>query len=349
MIAQVAYAEGSPCPTLVLPSSLLPTAETELAPVLAAVHEVLRVNGMGHVLKIALIAQSDDAYFDLTYRFIQCVPGPQPHFEFGGSCGHSILSAVLVASRLGWVPLLHAGQQVRVDVRNNGDTVVCGVDAAGADRAHFTVRFHRHPQPRLSDLLLFGEPVTDLDYPGGRVRISGVSIGNPYVFVDAADLGRPSAAKLFAEDQELFTTLGAIRKAAEQRLGWPPGTFPKVAALLSDSDNTVAARAISVPSWHPTLALTGVACLAVASMIPGTVPASLRPKEASRLMIRTAQGRTSAKAKVTGRAPDQQRLDWVSVSGKVVRFVSAMDIRVFARCPTDRRVSALTTDRATGA
>ncbi|MGH3975125.1 MAG: PrpF domain-containing protein, partial [Pseudonocardiaceae bacterium] len=233
--------------------------------------------------------------------------------------------------------------------RNNGDTVVCGVDAASADEAHFTVRFHRHQQPRLSDLLLFGEPVTDLDYPGGRVRISGVSIGNPYVFVDAADLGRPSPAELFADDQELFTTLGAVRRAAEQRLGWPAGTFPKVAALLPDVNGTVAARAISVPSWHPTLALTGVTCLAVASVISGTVPSALCPEEAGRLMIRTAKGRTSAQVKVTGKAPDPQRLDWVSVSGKVARFVAAVDVPTFARCPAGPRMSALTTDRAKGA
>ncbi|QTR06025.1 hypothetical protein J7S33_06940 [Saccharothrix algeriensis] len=42
---------------------------------------------------------------------------------------------------------------------------------------------------------------------------------------------------------------------------------------MPDEGGAVAARAVSVPSWHPTLALTGAVCVAAAAAIPGTVPA----------------------------------------------------------------------------
>ncbi|GAA1332675.1 hypothetical protein GCM10009660_07490 [Catellatospora bangladeshensis] len=64
-----------------------------------------------------------------------------------------------------------------------------------------------------------------------------------------------------------------MRVAGERLLGWPPGVFPKIAALMPDEGGAVAARAVSVPSWHPTLALTGAVCVAAAAAIPGTVPA----------------------------------------------------------------------------
>ena len=84
--------------------------------------------GGSHVLKIALVRPSAHPLFDLDYRFVQALPDGPDRFDFRGSCGHSILSAVVSAERAGILPALTAGGRVRVNVLNNGDSVVCEME-----------------------------------------------------------------------------------------------------------------------------------------------------------------------------------------------------------------------------
>ncbi|KOG90794.1 hypothetical protein ADK38_06740, partial [Streptomyces varsoviensis] len=78
---------------------------------------------------------------------------------------------------------------------------------------------------------------------------------------------------LFADDPRLFDRLVRVREAAAALLGWPTtGAFPKVAAVMAAESGQIAVRAVSVPTWHPTIALTGAACVAAAVRIEGTVP-----------------------------------------------------------------------------
>jgi 2-methylaconitate cis-trans-isomerase PrpF len=329
MIAHIAVAEGAPCPTLVLAADLLPTDDAELVEVLAQARTWLCDNGAEQVLKVAIVARSAHPLFDLDYRFVQCLPGRPPRFDLRGSCGHSILSSVLVASRLGWLPALAPEQRIRVNVLNNGDHVVCEVDTADRGSGSFTVHFVHNPSTRLGELLITGEPVTGLTYPGGGIRVSFVSAGNPYVFVDAADLGVTTSAGLFTGGAGLYDELAGIRRSAALHLGWDPdGAFPKVAALVADVPGRLSARALSVPSWHPTLALTGVGCLAAASAIGGTVPHRLARRAGclpGQVAIDTAGGSTSAAAAVSGTTPGDT-LNWISVSGKVARFTGQVFI-----------------------
>lgn len=325
----IAHAQGSPCPTLVLPGDELPDEEPRLTCALRAVREALPPAERDQVLKFALVSPARDRRHDLGYRFVQAIPGHDPEFEFRGSCGHSILAAVVGAARLGIVegrraPLMPGGQ-TRVRVRNNGDTVVCTVEAATDGHTVFTVHFEQPQAPVLRDLLLFGEPVTHVAYGGVQARLSGVTLGNPYVFVDARAMGWGDHTALFTGGDALFDVLSAIRRGAEQRLGWPPGAFPKVAAVTATADGGLAARAISVPTWHPTLALTGAACLAAAAAISGSVVADLVPRPSRPLTIITPGGRTVVCAATTGRGLGD-RLRWVALSRKEVRFVRDIEL-----------------------
>ncbi|MCE6995298.1 hypothetical protein LZG04_10815 [Saccharothrix sp. S26] len=326
MLAHVLQAEGSPCPTLVLPAEALPSDEARLVPALAAIRRWLCAIGAGHVLKFAVVGRSRVPGHDLEYRFVQCLPGDEPRFELRGSCGHSVLAAVAASGERGLVPRLRPGSRVRVAVLNNGDSIRCGVDAVTDGAVVFTVRFTRRDRPDLADLLLLGEPRTELRYAGGKVSASVVSMGNPYLFVDARELGIGSTAALFGGGERLFGALSEVRAAGERLLGWPPGAFPKVAALLPDQDGAVAARAVSVPSWHPTLALTGAVCVAAAAAIPGTVPALLGRPVDGLLTVTGPLGATTVVSSVVA-----GRLAWVSVSPKVVRPVTVLRIPVFTR------------------
>jgi 2-methylaconitate cis-trans-isomerase PrpF len=293
----------------------------------------LAEHGLAAITKVALVSASEHPLFDLDYRFVQVIPDTPPRFDFRGSCGHSVLSSVVVASRLGWVDRLAPGHRVRVRVVNNGDHVVCEVDECVRDRTTFTAHFLNHPVARLGDLLPFGEPTTDLLYEEGAIRASAVSVGNPYLFVSGLDLGVRTPEELFTADQRLFDRMSRIRRAAAERYGFGvDGAFPKIAAVLPDDGGGLAVRAISVPSWHPTLALTGAVCLGAARQIRGTISFQLAGGEAgcdAPLRIRTAGGGTVAMAAVSGHDQDAE-LSWVSVPEKNVSFTGAVSIDSFA-------------------
>lgn len=270
MIGQLTYVEGAPCPTLVLDARSLPREEPALLAVLAEIRQELIRADYGHVLKIALIAPSTKPRFDLDYRFIQALP--DGGFDLRGSCGHSMLGAALASPGYQMGPAPAPGIRTRVNVLNNGDRVTCEAEEVNQDRAMFTARFRYSPARAVHRLLLTGDPQTSLDVDGRLIPVSLVSTGNPYVFVDAASVGAPTVGELFVGGQELLDRLVRIRVAAATLLGWPAtGAFPKVAAVLPD-DGVIAVRAVSVPTWHPTLALTGSMCLAAASTITGTIP-----------------------------------------------------------------------------
>ncbi|MCT9933579.1 hypothetical protein N5079_25525 [Planotetraspora sp. A-T 1434] len=334
MIGYFAYAEGSPCPTLVLDRAPLPEEEGELLGVLTAVRQWLISRGVGSVLKIALIGRSPHPAFDLDYRFVQALPGDGSGFDLGGSCGHSILASVVAATRLGWLRPLAPGDRVRVQVLNNGDNMVCEVDEADRYRNRFTVHLFHQPSNRLGDLLLTGEPVSSVEAVGGRVPVSLVSMGNPYVFIDAADLRVGSRRELFANDPVLFSRMSEVRAAAASLLRWPvTGTFPKVAVVGQFTPGRLAVRAISVPSWHPTLALTGATCLGAASAIEGTIPFRLATRAGctpGSVEIDTPGGRTNVSTAISGNSPESA-LHWVSISGKTVRFLGSLAVEPLHR------------------
>ncbi|NJP66253.1 PrpF domain-containing protein [Streptomyces spiramenti] len=335
MIGHLAYAEGSPCPTLVLDSRHLPEDEGRLLAVLTGIRGELTDMGGGHVLKIALVRPSTHPMFDLDYRFVQAMPQAPDCFELRGSCGHSVLAGVSTASRAGLLPPLFPGSRVRVNVLNNGDGIVCEADRVDRQSALFTVRFIRVPPTPVRRLLMTGEPVNPLIAAGGRRAVSLVNGANPYAFVDGRELGVPDAAALFAAGEELAVALEEVRGAATDLLGWPrTGAFPKVAAVVPE-DGALAVRALSVPSWHPTIALTGAVCLSVAAAVPGTVVARMAREAgtgAESVEIRTPGGRTRTES-VLAPGPDGagDALCWTSVDGKKVTLLGSYALDHFSR------------------
>ncbi len=326
MTAFLARAAGAPGPTLVLDAAAAPGEDDALLSHLSRVRRGLRAGAVGDVLKLALISAASHPMFDLDYRFVQGLPAGVDQFDTRGSCGHSILAAVLAAERLGLVQPLWPGTKTRVRVLNNGDHVVCETDSVVRDGATFTVHFLAQPRTRMASLLTTGQPAGAVaGGPNGQARASQVSMGNPYLFVDATDLGVRSQEALFADDPALFDVLDQMRMAAAVSLGWPPsGAFPKIAAIGRFHADRLSARALTVTGWHPGIALTGATCLATATAIPGTVPNRLWPEGArGRVLIETTNGATEARCATTG-SRRRDHLLWTSVPGKQARFVGPL-------------------------
>jgi 2-methylaconitate cis-trans-isomerase PrpF len=324
MIGHLAYAEGSPCPTLVLDARYLPRDDRPLLAALTETRRWLAAAGGAHVLKIALVEPSPHPLFDLDYRFVQALPEHVDRFDLLGSCGHSILSSITAAAHTGLVSRLGPGTRNRVNVLNNGDHLVCEVDEVHSEQVEFTVHFIHNPPKPVDRLLLTGEPRTELVVADRRVTMSLVSAGNPYVFVDAASAGVSTRDELFADDPALMAWLLRIRAAAAAHLGWPPeSVFPKIAVVLPDEYGCLATRAISVPSWHPTIALTGAACLGAATAIEGTVPWLAARETVGRVDSKigiTTPGGTCRVTAATVARDGVRELAWISVGRKVVTF-----------------------------
>ncbi|WP_081237407.1 PrpF domain-containing protein [Streptomyces viridosporus] len=326
MIGHLAHAAGSPCPTFVLDAARLPREDTALLGHLTEARRYLTSAGGAHVLKIALVEPSAHPMFDLDYRFVQALPGGPDRFDVRGSCGHSALAAVVAAARSGMLPRLVPGARVRVRVRNTGDSVVCEVDRVERDEVGFTVTFVQPRPVPFAELLPTGRTRTVLEADGQRVEVSMVASANPYAFVDARALQVTDEAALFAAGGDLLRRLESLRAAAAERLGWPPGgAFPKIAAVLPAEGGGIAVRALTVPGWHPALALTGAVCLSTAARIPDTVPWHItRETDAGdgRLDITTPGGRVAVTAVVSlsGGADGDGALLWSSVARKHVTF-----------------------------
>jgi hypothetical protein len=333
VIGHFVYAEGSPCPTLVLDARRLPRTQDELLAALTDARKWLDEVGAGHVLKIALVEPSNHPLFDLDYQFVQALPQAPDAFDLRGSCGHSVLSSILAAAESGMLTKLNPGMRVRVNVLNNGDHMVCEIAEVDRTSATFDVHFVQTTPKPLSHLLLTGEANTVLPSAGGPVRASLVSMGNPYVFVPAADLGLSGTDELFADDRGLFEAMVGIKKAAANLLGWPPeGAFPKIALVMAAQHGEIAIRAVSVPSWHPTLALTGAACLAAAIRIEDTVPWAAAREAGGpdgAVDIITPGGLSSVASAVRNRATGPE-LIWITVRGKRATFRGSFSIEPLA-------------------
>lgn len=326
MRALLAFAYGSPCPTLVLDARGLPVAEEALPAVLKRIRAQLVAIGEERVLKLALLRPSAHPSFDLRYRFVQCLPGSPDRFDAGGACAHSALAAAASAHELGFLPRLAPGSEVRVEVAN-GQSMHCEVTGAAGDHVELAVQFLPSVARRAA-VLPTGETVTRLgEEPGHALSI--VSAGNVYAFADAAALGLTERTALFADDAELKATLTRLRAHAARRLGLPTdGAFPKIAAVGQYAPGRLAVRALSVPTWHPTLALTGSASIAVASAIPGTIPNRLArdagcPQDA--LSIDTPGGTLQVTASVAGAASDVLRYS-TGMRGRRARLLRPIEL-----------------------
>jgi hypothetical protein len=306
---------------VVLDRRQLPEDAAELPAALAAVRRRHRAEQWADVRKIALIAPAANPLYDLDYWFVQSLDQQWTRLDLGGNCGHSMLVAITAATRLGWVPL-YPGARVRVHVINNGDLLVGEVDQLSRAGAVFTVHFlSTLPRP-VHQVLPAGAPLTELRTPFGRLEVSLVDWANPYVFLNAADLGVTDEVRLFSADDDLLDRMKVVRTCAADLLGRPPdGAFPKIAALGQYGPGELAVRAVTVPGWHPSLAVTGACCLAVAAEVAGTVPAVLRQRAGmapGELVIRSPGGTVRASAALVDGA-----VRWASVTGKTVRFEEA--------------------------
>lgn len=317
---QLAFPNGSPCPTAVIDVSQLDDDDESLLDDVVRKTK-RRLDGRVAVNKFALIKSSRNPLFDFSFRFAQTIPPPESWKEllvdWSGSCGHAILASATVAAGW-WLPRPTVGAKTRVEVLNRGDgeAVIAEVTGCTADCVRYTAHFpqngiHAHK------LLLTGQPRTMIQ----GYEASLISAGNEYVFVNAKHLGMTSPDMLFAAGDELHCQLASIRSEAGVLLNSQSTVFPKI-ACIGAFNGVLAVRAIAVGGFHPGLALTGLIATGAAAVIPNTIvnqcvaEAGGDPK---RLKVTTAQGEFRVNAMTHGNGADT-KIDCISVPNKRVRL-----------------------------
>lgn len=300
--------------------------------------------GVSSLSKVCVIGPPSRADADVDFTFAQ-IGVTNDTVDYAGNCGNMSSAIGPFAIDEGLVPKPIDGHAVvrihntntskiivaRFDVEQ-GEAAVDGamtLDGVAGTGAPIRLEFMAPGGARTGKLLPTGRAVDTLDIPGlGRIEASLVDAANPCVFVDARALDctgieMPDAIE---RNTELQACLEAIRRAASVAMGIATDldaaarimSVPKVAMVaaprtmqtlagvtLGAADADIVVRMISVGQAHRAVPLTGALCLAVATRLAGTIPATLakglRP-DVAEIRIANPSGITRVDAKVTSGA-----------------------------------------------
>ena len=270
-----------------------------------------QVDGMGgataNTSKVAIIGRSDDPDIDVTYTFGQ-VAIDRPLIDWAGNCGTSPRPSARSRSTRGWCRRRGAHDRAfSTPTPTRSSSRMCRPATASSIRMATwsspaspmpARRSSRHINPGgavTGKVLPTGSPRDHIEVDGQPIAVSIVDAANPLAFIRLADVGltgRETADDIDGKPA-LLGRLEAIRAAAGKLAGIADSAerissdFPSVPKLtlvgppvdygLSDgrraaaSDMTLRLTMMSMGRMHPSIALTGSICAAVAVKIPGTL------------------------------------------------------------------------------
>jgi 2-methylaconitate cis-trans-isomerase PrpF len=270
--------------------------------------------GISSLSKICIIGRSSRPDADVDYTFAQ-IGVRDTFVDYGGNCGNMSSAVGPFALDEGLVAAPLCGEAaIRIHNTNTSKIIVSRfpvehgalaasgdieIDGVAGTAAPIRLEFLEPGGARTGKLLPTGSPRDDLDVKGlGIVKASCIDAANPCIFVDAGALEK-SGDELPAaldRDPQFLARMEDIRCAASVRMGIAPDIeqarrmtgIPKVAIVsgpragrtlsgreLTASDADIWVRMISVGQPHLAVPITGAICLAVASRVPGSIPAEL--------------------------------------------------------------------------
>lgn len=270
--------------------------------------------GISSLSKICVVGPSSRPDADVDYTFAQ-IGVRDSFVDYGGNCGNMssavgpfALDEGLVARPTGDEAAIriHNTNTSKIIVARfpvaNGALAATGdiaIDGVAGTAAPIRLEFLAPGGARTGKLLPTGRAVDELEVEGlGVVAASCVDAANPCVFVAASAIGRSGdelpdvldGDKVFLERMEAIRCVASVRMgiAADLDQARRMTGIPKVAMVappragrtlsgraLAASDADIWVRMISVGQPHRAVPITGAICLAVATRIPGSLPARL--------------------------------------------------------------------------
>jgi hypothetical protein len=270
--------------------------------------------GISSLSKICIIGPPSRPDADVDYTFAQ-IGVRDTFVDYGANCGNMSSAVGPFALEEGLVKGPVDGEAtIRIHNTNTSKIIVArfpvqggtlaasgdmAIDGVAGEAAPIRLEFLAPGGARTGKLLPTGKACDELDVEGmGRVKMSCVDAANPCVFVTAETVGK-SGVELpdaLEADAEFLRRMESIRCAASVKMGIAPDLataqkmtgIPKVAMVtgpragrtlsgreLGAGDADIHVRMISVGLPHRAVPVTGSICLAVATRIPGSIPAQL--------------------------------------------------------------------------
>jgi 2-methylaconitate cis-trans-isomerase PrpF len=201
----------------------------------------------------------------------------------------------------------------------NGEFAIHGVHGTGA---RVDTTFLDPGNSSTGALFPLGKPIVPFDTPFGTVETTVLDVTTPVAFVRAADLNLTGAERPadIDNDDTLLERIEHVRalvcaelnivdnpsKATEKSPGFPklafvaePQTYKTDTSVVNETDIDITARIMSMQYLHPIYAVTGAACTAAASLLPGTVPNQVANSTSNEVTLGHPQGKMKVTADVT--------------------------------------------------
>lgn len=260
-------------------------------------------------------------------QFIQYVPEANS-IDLGGNCGNALIASYVHLTVNGY-----ADQPLRMHSENTGQSSLMRYEG-GRERTHSVLVEFLNPVGSVTHQLLPTGSRCDLVRGplGQDIEVSIIDAGNLYVLVHADDI---SSADLMDWQEEQYADLLHVRRSVSERLGMDPqSVFPKVAAVAapSGSDHNLQARMISVPSWHPSFASTGIVNLCASVLLEGSVVQqaiehSQREFDGRHLTVRTPAGKMCSQILTE----ERHQVSSVLLQQKVTQLGGLLIDRIYSR------------------
>ncbi|MFB2346650.1 2-methylaconitate cis-trans isomerase PrpF family protein [Priestia megaterium] len=256
--------------------------------------------------KIAIIKKSDLEKADVDYTFAQ-VSISESLVDFKGNCGNISSAVGPYAIEQGLVQAVEPVTKVRIyntntkkvivaevevengKVKTEGSCMIPGVPGTGSP---IYLSFENGEGAVTGKLLPTGNAIDLLQTSIGTVKASIVDVGNPLVFVKAADIGLTGTELPHEYTDKQLKLFEEIRSIAAEKSGLAPRdkatklspAVPKMTIIAPPMDHRdgtgrekaasqmdVLIRMMSMQKPHQTLAITGAICTTAAIYTKGTL------------------------------------------------------------------------------
>jgi 2-methylaconitate isomerase len=293
--------------------------------------------GISSLSKVCVIGRSSRPDADVDYTFAQ-IGVRDTFVDYGANCGNMSSAVGPFALEEAMVTAPASGEAVvRIHNTNTSKIIVARfpvedgklsatgdieIDGVAGEAAPIRLEFLEPGGARTGKLLPTGKACDEFEIAGlGAVRASCVDAANPCVFVAASAVEKsgdelPDALE---RDALFLKRMEDIRRAASVAMGIAGDLdqarrmtgIPKVAMVsgprvgrtlsgreLAASEADIWVRMISVGQPHRAVPITGAICLAVATRIPGSLPAQIS-QPAGPIRIAHPSGVTLVDARVS--------------------------------------------------
>lgn len=217
--------------------------------------------------KLAIIYPLNERIYDFKFVQVKC-KNNVIKIESNANCGNSMVASARVVYMLAEMRKEIINGILLVNVDTNLKVLV------EKRKSCFDIEFNSLKGKSINSAKLFeGSETVSITEDFGEIKVSIVDIVNPYIILNAKEIGIKTSMKLldFEEhDTEILEKIQKIRKDIIDKYDLKLNSeFPKIAVVLNDKE--LIARTVYLGSWHKGLPITAAVSIAITSKMKNSV------------------------------------------------------------------------------